>query len=58
MQSLHQPAVVEGLIKRLGREQNAEHRRALITALAIWWLVKQGVKKPPPKDGERPPDQS
>jgi hypothetical protein len=22
----------------------------VITGLAIWWLLKQGVKKPPPKD--------
>ena len=29
----------------------------VLTALAIWWLVKQGVKKYPPKDGP-PPDQS
>ena len=25
-----------------------------ITALAIWWLLKQGVKKLPPKDGPPP----
>lgn len=29
----------------------------VLTGLAIWWLLKQGVKKPPPKE-ERPPDQS
>ncbi len=29
----------------------------VLTGLAIWWLLKQGVKKPPPKDG-LPPDQS
>ena len=29
----------------------------VLTALAIWWLVKQGVKKPPPKDAP-PRDQS
>ena len=28
----------------------------LLTGLAIWWVLKQGVKKPPPKD--EPPDQS
>jgi len=28
-----------------------------ITALAIWWLLKQGVKKPPPKDDAPPPGQ-
>jgi cytosine/uracil/thiamine/allantoin permease len=28
----------------------------VLTGLAIWWLVKQGVKKPP-KDAP-PPDQS
>lgn len=27
-----------------------------ITGLAIWWLLKQGVKKPPPRDPS--PDQS
>lgn len=27
-----------------------------LTGLAIWWLLKQGVKKPPPKDP--PLDQS
>jgi hypothetical protein len=27
-----------------------------ITGLAIWWLLRQGVKKPPPQDP--PPDQS
>ena len=30
----------------------------VVTGLAIWWLVKQGVKKPPPKDKEPPADQS
>ena len=29
----------------------------VLTGLAIWWLVKQGVKKPPPKDAP-PPDQA
>lgn len=29
----------------------------LLTGLAIWWLLKQGVKKSPPKDGP-PPDQT
>ena len=28
----------------------------VITALAIWWLLRQGMKQPPPKDA--PPDQS
>lgn len=25
-----------------------------LTALAIWWLLKQGVKKPPPKEEKDP----
>jgi len=28
-----------------------------LTGLAIWWVVKQGVKKKRPKDGS-PPDQT
>lgn len=29
----------------------------VLTGLAIWWVLRQGAKKRPPKDGGGPPDQ-